>query len=294
MSESLPKKAPTYRPFRSDDIAAAHALSLAVRWPHRADDWRFMFTAGAGFVAEDSGAVIGTALYWKFGEDCGTLGLVIVSAQEQGRGIGRKLMDLLLEALGKRVTFLYATPAGKPLYEKLGFASCGTVDKHQGTIGSIAAIAPPVGYQLRPPARGDLPKIIELASRASGLDRSEIIPVLLDVAQGVVLEHGGELRGFSLLRRFGSGYVIGPVVATPSADDRLAKSLISYWLAQHAGNVLRIDVPGGTGINDWLSALGMKYINSVSKMVRNASAEQYSSAPDATYRMFAIINQAMG
>ena len=121
MSESLPRKAPTYRPFRSDDIAAAHVLSLAMGWPHRADDWRFMLDTGSGFVAEDNGSVIGTALWWKFGEGCGTLGLVIVSAQEQQRGIGRKLMELLLEALGNRVTFLYATPAGKPLYEKLGF-----------------------------------------------------------------------------------------------------------------------------------------------------------------------------
>lgn len=294
MSESLPAKAPTYRPFASNDVAAAHALSLAVRWPHRAEDWRFMFDAGSGFVADDNGAVTGTALYWKFGEHCGTLGLVIVSAQEQGRGIGRKLMELALEALGNRITFLYATPAGKPLYEKLGFASCGTLDQHQGMIGPIAVTMPPPGCQLRPLATGDLHRIIELASSASGLDRSAVIPALLEVAQGVVLERGGELLGFSLLRRFGWGYAIGPVVAIPSPADQLAKSLVTYWLARHAGDVLRIDVPGGTGINDWLISLGMRPVSSVVRMMRHAAPEQYSGAPDATYRMFGIINQAMG
>ena len=120
-----------------------------------------------------------------------------------------------------------------------------------------------------------------------------MIPALLEVAQGVVLDRGGDLVGFSLLRPFGRGYAIGPVVAIPSPDDRLAKSLISYWLAKRVGDVVRIDVPGGTGINDWLVALGMTRISSVARMVRNAPAGQRGE-PDATYRMFGIINQSMG
>ncbi|WP_118182730.1 GNAT family N-acetyltransferase [Paraburkholderia phosphatilytica] len=293
MSESPAKQAPTYRRFTSDDVAAAHALSLAVRWPHRAEDWRFMFDAGTGFVAEDDGAVIGTALCWKFGSDRGTLGLVIVSPDEQGRGIGRRLMELVLEELGNRVTFLHATPAGKPLYEKLAFNVCGTLDQHQGTVGNVAPVAPPNGEHLRALKAEDAPKVIELASRASGFDRSATVPALLGFAEGVVLERDGELLGFSLFRRFGRGYVIGPVVATDSPDAVRAKSLIAHWLAKHAGEFVRIDVPGGTGINDWLIALGMARVDSVVKMVRNAPAEQHSGEPDATYRAFGIINQAM-
>ncbi|MEX3957523.1 GNAT family N-acetyltransferase [Trinickia sp. EG282A] len=293
MSEPLVKQTPTYRAFTSDDIAAAHALSLAVRWPHRAEDWRFMFDAGAGFIAEDDGAVIGTALYWKFGVDRGTLGLVIVSPEQQGRGIGRKLMELVLEALGNRITFLHATAAGKPLYEKLGFRECGTLAQHQGAIGDVQPVTPPVGDRLRPLTSDDVPKVIEMASHASGLDRSATIPALLDVAQGVVLERDGELVGFSLFRRFGRGYVIGPVAATPSPDDQRAKSLIAHWLAKHAGEFVRIDVPGGTGLNDWLLALGMARIDSVVKMVRNAPAEAHSGQQDTPYRAFGIINQAM-
>ena len=196
MSESPVKKAPIYRAFASSDIVAAHALSLAVGWPHRAEDWQFMFDAGSGFVAEDNGEVIGTTLYWKCGADRATLGLVIVSPLEQGRGIGRRLMELALEALGKRVTFLHATPAGQPLYERLGFQACGTVDQHQGTVGSVRTVTPPDGERLRALTGDDVPRIIELASRASGLDRSQILPALLDVAQGVVLERSGELVGF--------------------------------------------------------------------------------------------------
>ena len=294
MSELRVKKAPAYRPFKSADIAAAHALSLAVGWPHRAQDWQFMFDAGSGFVAEDNGALIGTALCWKYGADRGTLGLVIVSPQEQGRGIGRRLMELVLEALGNRVTFLHATPAGKPLYEKLGFDACGTVDQHQGIVGTVPAVTPLVGEQLRPLTGDDVPKVIELASLASGLDRSATIPALLDVAHGVVLQRGGELVGFSLFRRFGRGHAIGPVVAMSSPDERRAKLLIAHWLAKQEGEFVRIDVPGGAGLGDWLIAGGMERVDSVVRMVRNAPAEQRSVDPDAVYRVFGIINQAMG
>ncbi|MGF6805144.1 putative N-acetyltransferase YhbS [Paraburkholderia sp. Clong3] len=293
MSESTVKKSLTYRRFTADDIAAAHGLSVAVRWPHRADDWRFMYDAGTGFVAEDNGAVIGTALCWKFGADRGTLGLVIVSPDEQGRGIGRRLMELVLEELGNRVTFLHATVAGKPLYEKLGFVSCGGLTQHQGTLGSVAAVAPPPGEQLRAARPDDTPKLIELASRASGFDRSATIPALLGFAQAVVLERDGEVVGFSLFRPFGRGYSVGPVVAQHGSDDLRARALISYWLAQHAGDFVRIDVPDDAGINDWLTHVGMPRVDSVEKMVRNAPADLREAAPDPGWRAFGIINQAM-
>lgn len=294
MSESPAKKAPIYRAFTSNDIVAAHALSLAVGWPHRAEDWQFMFDAGSGFVAEDNGEVIGTALYWKCGADRATLGLVIVSPLEQGRGIGRRLMELELEALGKRVTFLHATPAGQPLYERLGFQACGTLDQHQGTVASVRAVTPPDGERLRALTADDVPRIIELASRASGLDRSQILPALLEVAQGVVLEHSGELLGFSLLRRFGRSYAIGPVVAARSPDEQRAKSLIAHWLAKHVNDFVRIDVPGNAGLNDWLNARGLTRVNKVVKMVRNEPAEQHCGDADAIYGVFGIITQALG
>ncbi|KNH10067.1 Histone acetyltransferase HPA2 and related acetyltransferase [Candidatus Burkholderia brachyanthoides] len=293
MSDSSVRNSPLYRPFTADDIPTAHGLSVAVQWPHRPEDWRDMFNAGTGFVAEDAGVVIGTALCWKFGAQRSTLGLVIVSPEQQGRGIGRKLMELVLEELGERITFLHATEAGKPLYEKLGFAGCGSIDQHQGPITEVAAIAPPEGERLRAMTHDDLAKVVELASRASGFDRSATIPALLESAQGVVLERDGEMLGFSLLRRFGRGHVIGPVVATASADAVRAKALITHWLAQNPGAFVRMDVPAGTGINDWLTSVGLKHVSSVVKMMRNAPANEHSGLPDATYRAFGIINQAM-
>ncbi|GAB7536159.1 GNAT family N-acetyltransferase [Burkholderia sp. 3C] len=293
MSETAVKPELHYRRFTAEDVAAAHGLSVAVRWPHRPEDWRFAAEAGGGFVAVEGDAVIGTALYWTFGADRASLGMVIVSPDQQGRGIGRKLMELVLDALGDRVTFLHATPAGQPLYEKLGFAVCGALTQHQGTVAAAPAVELPAGDTLRAATPGDLPALIELASRGCGLDRSATLPALLEVAQAVVLEHDGAIAGFAIARRFGRGFAIGPVVCAPSDDHARAKALVACWLARHVGDFVRIDVPAGAGIEAWLPSVGLVPVDTVVKMVRNAPAAEHSGEPDAAWRAYGIINQAM-
>src|SRR5690348_12397898 len=130
-----------YRKFTPADVPAAHALSTALGWPYRPEDWQFSADTAIAFVAEERGVVIGTAMCWKFGADRASLGHVIVSSAHQGRGIGRKLMAIVLEELGPRITFLHATPAGQPLYEKLGFSVCGSLEQHQGNVGKPLTVA---------------------------------------------------------------------------------------------------------------------------------------------------------
>ncbi|TDN63366.1 GNAT family N-acetyltransferase [Paraburkholderia sp. BL10I2N1] len=280
----------TYRRFTSDDLAAAHALTVELKWPHRVDDWRFVAEAGTGFVAEQAGSVIGTALCWKYGDETASLGMVIVSPAHQGQGVGKKLMESLLEELGPRITFLHATPAGQPLYEKLGFRAVGTLDQHQGAAFQPPLVSLPPGERLRPLGASDMPRLIELASRASGLDRSAILPALMETADGIALDRDGELIGFAVFRRFGRGHAIGPVVAPACADASRARALISHWLALNAGMFVRIDVPGDCGLTGWLEELGLLRVDTVIKMVRNGS-ETHPDDPD--FRQYGIINQAI-
>lgn len=293
MSQSSVNPTLSYRPFVSDDIAAAHRLSSAINWPHRLDDWRFVASVGGGFVAEDASGVVGTALRWKYGPDTSSLGMVIVSPEHQGQGIGHALMTRLLDSLGPRMTLLNATPAGQPLYEKLGFKAIGMLAQHQG-----AAFQPPLmslasGERLRPIGLNDEAALVALATRASGLDRSEVLPTLLELADGIALDRNGEILGFALFRRFGRGYAIGPVVAP---DAHRAQALISYWLAQHAGMFVRIDVPtdftvdvpAHHGLTTWLKDLGLQHVDTVVTMARNGEPRR-----DPALHQFGIINQAL-
>ncbi|MBP0588198.1 GNAT family N-acetyltransferase [Paraburkholderia sp. LEh10] len=290
--QPVPKLAPvTFRPFTADDIAAAHALSLEVSWPHRADDWRFVAGVGSGFVAQSEDGVVGTALCWAYGTSGASLGMVIVAPDQQGRGIGRELMERLLEALGGRITVLHATPAGQPLYEKLGFKAIGTINQHQAADFRVPPITLASGERLRALQAADTPRLIELASRAGGLDRSVLLPALLGIADGVALIRDDELSGFALLRPFGRGHAIGPVVALNRHEESLrhAQALIAHCLAANAGAFIRIDTPGDSGLTRWLDELGLKRVDTVVKMARNGVP-----ASDPSVAQFAIVNQALG
>ncbi|HDR8924898.1 TPA: GNAT family N-acetyltransferase [Burkholderia vietnamiensis] len=286
MSDLNPSSTLTYRPFAETDLSAAHRLSEAVKWPHRVEDWRFAFQLGSGFVAEDESGVVGTALGWRFDDACASLGMVIVSPEQQGRGIGRELLARVIDSLGARTIFLHATPSGEPLYVKFGFAAIGTIDQHQGAAFQPPLISLPPGERLRPLGVNDGPRLAALASRAAGHARGTVIDALLDVANGIALDRDGELLGFALFRRFGRGHVIGPVIAP---DALRAQALISHWLALHEGMFVRLDVPGDSGLSDWLQGLGLPRVDTVVAMARGAVPER-----DPALRAFAIVNQALG
>ena len=275
----------TYRRMTDSDLPAAHALSQAVGWLHRVEDWQFVLRLGAAFVAEESDVVIGTALCWKQGEKNGSLGMIIVSPDRQGKGIGRKLMNLVLEELGERCTVLIATKAGQPLYESLGFKAIGTIHKHQGTMASVVPVFLPEGANIRLSEADDIASIIALANRATGMSRGEILQLLLPIAECAVLERQGQLEGFAVMRRFGRGHVIGPLVAP---DSESAKALIAHWSDAYAGSFVRLDVTGDSGLGAWLAEAGLVQVDTGVTMARNGVPAQ-----DETVKQFAIINQAL-
>lgn len=274
----------TYRAMDERDLPAAYELSQTMRWPHRLEDWSFVLGLGTGFVAEEAGAVIGTGMCWKQGQQA-SLGMIIVSPEHQGKGIGKALMKLVLEALGERCTLLIATPAGQPLYEQLGFIATGTIHQHQGTLNALVNAPSFPGEALRPYVCGDTEAICALANRATGRSRDELLRALLAAGETVVLERHGKVAGFSIMRRFGRGHAIGPVVAS---DTDHAKALIAYWCESYAGSFVRIDVTGTSGLQDWLAQAGLPQVDTVVAMARNGVPQA-----DGAVQQFAIISQAL-
>lgn len=275
------------REMATEDLSAAHKLSRRMKWPHRREDWESLLRLGEGAVAEQDGKIVGTAMGWPYGPDAAYLGMVIVAPALQGHGIGRRVMEAMIERLGKRAILLNATPEGLPLYERLGFQPIGTIHQHQGAAFTVPITELGPNERVRPMGRGDEAAIVELDSKALGLDRGALFAELLrEKAQGVVLDRDGEAIGFALYRRFGRGYSVGPTIAP---DERGAKALISHWLGSNAGMFSRLDVPGDSGLHEWLDDLGLAGVSKVTTMVRGAAP-----VPAGPARNFSIVSQALG
>ena len=268
------------------DIAAAHGLSQAVGWPHRAEDWRLLHRIGHGIVAaEGDGRVVGTGLWWPYGPAAGSLGMVIVAGDRQGAGIGRRLMDTILAAAGGRSMLLNATAAGLPLYEKLGFAALGRVGQHQGVRGAVPPVPEGAGTvrPLRPDEAG-LP--VALDDRAMGAPRHALMAALLAAGEAAVVEREGRVVGCALARRFGRGHLVGPVMA---ADAPAAKALIAYFLGR-ADGFWRLDLSDAAGeLAAWASEAGLVSVGGGVVMVRGTPL-----APDPVIRHWTIAAQALG
>ena len=274
------------RKMQPEDIPAARELSREQQWPHRAVDWEFLFRHGSGFIADADGQVVGTALVWPYGADAASLGMVIVSPRSQGQGIGSRLMEAALDALGDRMVRLNSTDEGLALYDKFGFKPVGRIFQHQGLVDSVPLVELRPNERVRPVGRNDRAVVAELDHRASGVDRGALISAILETARGVMFDSNNSPVGFALLRRFGRGFAIGPTVAP---DAVAAKALISHWLGTKTGKFCRIDVPESSGLSAWLEELGLPRVGTVTTMVRGKPL-----AGTADTKLFSLVNQALG
>ena len=275
----------TLRPMTGPDIGTATALSREQAWPHREEDWALFLEAGEGIVAEQAGRVLGTVMAWRYGEDFATVGMVIVASDVQGQGLGRKLMEAMLDRLAARTVVLHATAAGLPLYEKLGFVETGVIHQHQAIAPGVAVAEGILGGRVRTMGQSDN-GLGDLYSRASGMDRTALFERLAANAHTVVLTRDHQTVGFAQVRRFGRGWLVGPVVAP---DPGGAKALILNGLRTHAGTFCRLDVTGDSGLSEWLEEIGLPRVDSVKTMVRGRSPN-----PDSGISVRAIAAQALG
>jgi GNAT superfamily N-acetyltransferase len=271
--------------FRPDHLAGAVRLSQQADWPHRLEDWRMALalSEGCAAVSDQGNRVIGTALVTAYGSDAATINMVIVDAAARGRGLGRRLMDEVLSLAGDRTLQLVATESGMPLYEKLGFRMSGAIVQHQGHVA--ASVAAPPGIRTARP--DDIAAIIALDQMAYGADRGRLMSHLAAVGSLAVLERAGRPVGFSALRPFGRGEVIGPIVAA-NLDD--AKTLVSHFLATRSGAFVRIDTDARTGLGPWLADIGLAHVGGGLAMHRSITA----APAERSVFTFALANQAFG
>ena len=278
----------TFRPMLAGDLAATHSLAQQMSWPHRPEDCAQLLALGAGIVAVDAtGLTVGVGLRWSFGRDVGTIGLVLVAPERQGRGIGRALMTALIADSGSRALMLNATNEGLELYKKLGFVSTGFVRQHQARLAEAPVLPAVPTLPVRRAMPADHAALCALDATAFGADRSALIGRLLADGNAWLVDGAGQPAGFAVLRPFGRGTIIGPIVA--SGEDE-AIALVAAAAKAAPPGVLRVDIPAhAERLAGWLTACGLPAVDTVTVMLRGSWP-----APQKGPQRFGLALQAWG
>lgn len=225
----------TIYPSDAGDIQSIMALVTAARWPHRAEDVEAAMALGHVWLAQNSEneCLAGIGVWWDFGTTAGRIGLIIVSPDYQGRGIGRRLVEKLLVDAGPRALMLLSTDAGQSLYGKLGFRTIDRAQRHQGHYRQ----QPVPDARIRTATRDDHARLSQLDHLAVGAARGDILTHLFQAGTARVLRGQGEIVGYAVERPFGLGTVVGPIVAPSEAD------AIALFKASARPGFVRVDRP---------------------------------------------------
>ena len=268
------------RRLEAADLPAAHRLSAEAAWPHRLEDWRRFHALGNGVVAcDETGAIVGTSMSWHYGPRAGTLGMFLVSPAQQGHGVGRRLMQSLLDEAGARSLMLNATSAGLRLYAACEFRVAGAVRQLQGQCRPLSGAT-----AARPLQPDDHSALRALGEAALGAPRTALLGSLIQDGHAAVIGASQAVTGFAVRRQFGRGEVIGPVVA---ASERDAFDLVSALVVP---GFLRIDVPAtATRLLARLTGAGLVDAGGATIMIRGAWP-----APPPRAQRFALVSQALG
>lgn len=242
-----------------------HELTVSVHWPHREADLDLLIRLGQGYVALDEiGRSLASAMHFPMGADFATLGMMITPPRLQAQGAGQWLLKRILRDCDGRDMRLNATRSGYRLYQNAGFQDVGMVYQHMGVVGTVPQLDPIPGLELSMITPADRAAIGTLDAQAFGADRGDVLDAVMDVSTGLLATRAGRPCGFALMRRFGKGHVLGPLVAESEA---MAMLIAAPLMRQMQGAFLRVDTPcSGKALTGFLNASGMTQCDTVTEM----------------------------
>jgi hypothetical protein len=190
--------------------------------------------------------------------------MMLVDPAHGGRGLGRALMGHALAVAGDATVALFATSAGRPLYERVGFVTLAENRSFRGRYGGEAS------GLTEPATDTDRPEILDLDRAVTGCDRGRMLEAYTSMAEQLrVRRDEGAITGYAGMWRRGDVAVIGPVIAENS-DTAIA---LGADLAASAGGDVRIEVGDGRAeLAAWAAATGLAHASTTSVMTLGGRA----------------------
>ncbi len=227
----------------SSDVLAADGLRRAVGWNQLPSHWAMMLALEPDgcFVATTGTRPVGTVTTTTHGNRLAWIGMMLVDPEFRGRGIARELMGAAIESIrGKGIAAigLDATPAGMPVYLKLGFVREMSMQRWLRPAG----LAMPTGPSgVRPLLPADWVAVEALDRAATGVDRSRVLRRFAeDRRAGFVWPAEGNPVGWALLRPGANADHVGPIECADAAG---IQALLTALLRAADGRAVHCDIP---------------------------------------------------
>ena len=211
------------------DLPDCLDLAQSRGWEREADHWGMLLRVGrvVGVDHPDRPGLAGTVAISSYGDNLGSIGMLLVSPDLERHGIGRSLMSAALDRLQVDSALLCATPEGYHLYVDMGFKDCGLSYELSGR-NVFSGL--PWRNDIRRYLTEDWDSLRRFDSAALGADRTGLLKYLLEVGGNcVVAADESGISGFAIAWRNMESVVIGPVLAV---DMDTACALISSLCSQ--------------------------------------------------------------
>ncbi len=255
------------RKMELSDMDGLMRIKNAEGWNQTEKDWELIikYPHSVNLVAVLEKQIVGTVCAINYKHTVAWIGMMLVDKEFRGRGISKLLLNETIHRLEKCASIkLDATPAGRPVYLKLGFMdeyklyrmihpSVTEISLSPGSPEAVQAGQAVQAVQVRP---GDLPELAEFDRNVFGADRAALMKHMYENYPELawLIRENNKIVGFCLGRRGVKYTQIGPVYASSEA---IAKSLIRTAVNCIPGKAVVVDIQAAkTSTIQWLEECG--------------------------------------
>jgi predicted N-acetyltransferase YhbS len=246
------------RLMRPSDVPAAMRLKNSEGWNQTEKDWQLLLehVPDLCLVAEYGQEIIGTVTAINYSDDVAWIGMMLVDRRFRGLGVSKQLLkNILIKLEPCKSVKLDATPAGHPVYRKLGF-----IDEYKiyrlTTPSLNNSLTDDGEISARPIQSQELPEITEFDRGIFGADRIRLLGSLLanHPDRGWLLKKDNQIAAYALGRPGSKFNQVGPACALTTDD---AKDVIKRALTGLVGQQVVVDILcDKNGLLDWLVSVG--------------------------------------
>jgi GNAT superfamily N-acetyltransferase len=286
MAPSDPSAIGRLAPF---ELADAQALVTEAGWNQVAADWRMFLDFGTIYAVRDATRVIATAATLPYGR-CAWISMVLVASHNRRRGLATRLLDRCIADITAAglVAALDATPAGRAVYQPLGFKECWGFTRFASPQRVAAAMSPDESISIAEIDDTVWSALCAYDAKAFGMDRSH----LLDRIRGrlpssnLFAAHDGRITGLLLGRE---GRTAAHLGALSAENDQTARALLRHALSGLEGNVYIDLADAKSDVRAWLEACGFAAQRPFTRMLLGKS-----QSLDDLDRTYAVIGPEFG